>query len=104
MNRKMEEPIIMNSLLEQREQLRRILADKKQDPVQLEEEIIIWVNNLLLAAATENEPGQVQLVPLPDRTGDQVKEDPPADSQVDYQHLGGGTSRIIQSGSHQKLS
>jgi hypothetical protein len=94
--------IVMTSLLEEREQLHRILADKNQDPLQLEDRIITWANDML-TAASENEPGQVQLIPLPDRTGEQVK-DPPADTRGEHQSLGGGSSRIVQNGPHQKLS
>lgn len=93
----------MNSLLEEREQLERILADKSQDHLQLESRIIAWANDLLMAAS-ENEPGQIQLVPHPDRSGDKVK-DPPADPQgSDHQTIGDGSSKIVQDGPHQKFS
>lgn len=92
----------MISLLEEREQLERILSDKKQDPLQLEDRIITWANDMLLAAYYD-EPGQVQLIPHPDQAGDQVKVDPPVESEGEYQSIGGGTGRISKDGPHQKF-
>jgi len=96
------EPIIENSLLEAREQLELILSDKKQDSLQMEDRIITWANDMLMAA-TRNEPGQVRLVPPPDRNNDQVKEDPPVEPQGEYQIIGSGTSNIPRSGKHQRF-
>lgn len=98
----MDKPIIENSLLEGREALERILSDKKQDPLQLEDRIITWANDLLLAAS-QDEPGRLQLIPYPDQTGDQVKEDPPVEPEGEYQVIGSGNSNIRRSVKHQKI-
>ena len=82
------EPIIEYSLLEEREQLHRILAEQNQDPLQLEDRLITWANDLIMGTL-QYETGQIQLVPHRDQDGDQVKEDPPADPQGEHQSLGG---------------
>jgi len=96
----MKEKIIMNSLLEEREQLERILSDKKQDPHQLEKRIVVWANDLLLSASTENEPGQVQLIPYPEAI-DVIRSPDPGEPK--HQVIGNGTSNIRRSGKHQKI-
>ena len=84
-----DEKIIMNSLLEEREALEQILFDCRDascriiSTTQLEEDIIDWANNLLLLAS-ENEPGQVNLVP---KKAPRVIETP-------HQHLGAGEDCI----------
>ena len=92
----MKAPITTDQLQEEKKKLHKILS-KNKDPMQLEEEIITWANNLLLMA------GSIQLVPHRDQAGDQVK-DPPEDPQGEHQSLGGGSSKIVQDGPHQKLS
>lgn len=57
------EPIIMNSLLEEREALERIIDDQGNlSNRELKERIIDWANDLLLAAG-DSEPGLLELIP-----------------------------------------
>lgn len=78
--------IIMNSLLEEREQLEMILTDPDHDfhDTRLER-VISWTNDLLLAAS-ENEPGEVNLIPYPE------KKEVPKRKNTDLKHqsLGSG--------------
>ena len=105
------EHIVMTSLLEEQEELQGILIDwvnSAGPTIHLEKEITRWANDLLRNAAN-NEPGQVNLLPGPDPERDRLrkqamKEESPEDPQGEHQSLGGGSSRIVQNGPHQKLS
>lgn len=76
----------MNSLQEEGEQLQRILTDPDHDFHNTRlDRVITWANDLLLAAS-DNEPGQVNLIPLP------VDEEVPKekDQKSKHQSLGSG--------------
>ena len=90
--------IIMNSLLEEREQLKRILTDPDvQSVANMEDRIITWANDLLMAAS-DNEPGQVNLIPFP------IPVEEMSDNIVQknkHQSLGSGSR--IRKNKHQSL-
>lgn len=80
------EKIIMTTLREERDQLEMILTDPDHDfHDERLERIINWANDLLMNAS-ENEPGQVNLIPLPVEQEEPKKEN----QRGEHQSIGSG--------------
>ncbi len=78
--------IIFNSLREERDQLEMILTDPDHDfHDERLERVINWANDLLMNAS-DNEPGQVNLIPLPVEEEEPKKED----QRGNHQSIGSG--------------
>jgi hypothetical protein len=96
MSKKKFEPIIETSLMIEAEQLKRILASSDHREIKLAR-VITWANDLLMAAS-ENEPGQVKLLPFPEVEEDESKAaevKPPLIRKTPFQRIGTGSGNEI---------